>query len=37
MEHNPFIGFGLVLIIVLLFGSTFAGLIYSLASTLAGL
>ena len=37
MEFNPFLGFGIVLVIVLLFGSTFGNLIYSLAHIIAGL
>ncbi|OGG58152.1 hypothetical protein A2853_01390 [Candidatus Kaiserbacteria bacterium RIFCSPHIGHO2_01_FULL_55_17] len=37
MEYNPFLGFGLVLLVILLFGNTFADLLYSLASTLIGL
>lgn len=37
MEHNPFLGFGLVLVLILIFGSFFAEIIYSLARLLAGL
>lgn len=36
MEMNPFLGMGVVLLIVLLLGSAFGTLIYSLASALAG-
>jgi Zn-dependent protease len=37
MESNPFLGFGIVLAIVLIFGNTFADLVYSLAAAIAGL
>jgi Zn-dependent protease len=37
MEYNPFLGFGLVLVIVLVFGQTFGNFIYSLAHLLAGM
>ncbi len=37
MEQNPFLGFGLVLVLILFFGNTFANLIYALASVLAGI
>lgn len=36
MEYNPFLGFGLVIVIVLLFGGAFGNLIYGLASAIAG-
>lgn len=36
MEMNPFLGMGVILIIVLLFGNVFASFIYALASVLAG-
>ena len=36
MEHNPFLGFGIVLILVVLFGSTIGDFVYSLARTIAG-
>lgn len=37
MEFNPFLGFGIVLVIVLLFGSLLGGLVYSLAQVLVGI
>lgn len=36
MEANPFIGMGAILVLVLVFGGVFSSVIYSLASTLAG-
>ena len=36
MEYNPFLGFGIVLALIVLFGGTVAGFIYSLAQTIAG-
>ena len=37
MEMNPFMGMGIVLVIVLLLGGTFSTFIYSIASALAGM
>ena len=37
MEQNPFIGMGLVLLVILLLGGSFGNLIYSLAQALAGM
>jgi len=37
MEYNPFLGFGLVLILIVLFGGTFGSLIYALARLIAGM
>ncbi len=37
MEMNPFMGMGIVLVIILLLGGTFGNLIYSLASAIAGM
>jgi Zn-dependent protease len=37
MEMNPFLGFGLVLIIIVLFGSAFSSLVYHFATFLAGM
>ncbi len=36
MEGNPFLGMGIVLIIILLFGGAFGALVYSLAHLIAG-
>lgn len=36
MEYNPFLGFGLVLVLILIFGSFFADIIYSAAQFLVG-
>jgi Zn-dependent protease len=36
LEHNPFAGMGLVLIIILMLGGAFGGLVYALASMIAG-
>lgn len=36
MEMNPFLGFGIVIAIILLFGPTFSSLIYSLAQAMMG-
>ncbi len=36
MEQNPFVGMGIVLLIVLLLGSAFSGFIYSVAHAIAG-
>ena|SRR3989344_2727336 len=36
MEMNPFLGMGIILIIVLLFGSVFASFVYSLAQMVVG-
>lgn len=37
MEYNPFLGFGVVLILVVFFGSSLGKLIYTLSSTIAGI
>lgn len=37
MEGNPFLGMGLVVLIIVLLGSSFGGFVYSLASALAGM
>lgn len=37
LEFNPFLGFGLVLIFILVFGSAFGSLVYSIARFFAGL
>jgi Zn-dependent protease len=37
MEMNPFIGMGIVLVLVLVLGGAFGNLIYSLASALSGI
>lgn len=37
MEYNPFLGFGIIIVLLLLFGNVFAEVIYSLAGTIAGL
>ncbi|OGG51249.1 hypothetical protein A3C18_03290 [Candidatus Kaiserbacteria bacterium RIFCSPHIGHO2_02_FULL_54_11b] len=36
MEGNPFLGFGLVLILIVLFGSAFGRLVYGIAGAIAG-
>ena len=36
MESNPFLGMGLVLLVILFLGGSFSNLIYSLASAIAG-
>ena len=36
MEYNPFLGFGIVLLVVVIFGGTIGSFIYSLASIIAG-
>src|SRR3990167_8975455 len=36
LEYNPFLGFGLVLLIVIVFGSQFGGFVYSIAQAIAG-
>ena len=36
MEHNPFLGMGVIVLFILFFGSTFGSIIYSLAHLLAG-
>lgn len=37
LEYNPFLGFGLVLVIIMVFGGAFGSLIYSVARFLAGM
>ncbi len=37
MEHNPFLGFGIVLILVVLFGNTMGDLVNVLAHAIAGI
>lgn len=36
LESNPFIGMALVLVVILAFGSSFGGLVYSIARLIAG-
>lgn len=36
MEYNPFLGFGLVIVIILLLGPTFSSWIYTLAQAMVG-
>lgn len=36
MEHNPFLGMGLVLLIVVIMGGAFGAFVYGIARTLAG-
>lgn len=37
LEWNPFLGFGLVLVFIMVFGSTFAQFIFGIATTIAGI
>jgi Zn-dependent protease len=37
MEANPFLGMGLVIVVILILGSTFASFVYSLARMIAGI
>jgi len=37
LEYNPFFGFGLVIAIILLFGSTFGKIVYTIGSAIAGI
>ncbi|MBP9668712.1 MAG: site-2 protease family protein [Candidatus Pacebacteria bacterium] len=36
LEHNPFLGFGMVILFVVLFGGVFGNAVFTLARTLAG-
>ncbi len=36
LEYNPFVGMGIVLVFIMLFGSQFGALVYSVASAVAG-
>ena len=36
LEYNPFLGFGLVIVFILLFGSTFGRIVYTIGSAIAG-
>jgi len=36
LEYNPFLGFGIVLLVVVIFGSQFGGFVYSIAQAIAG-
>ena len=36
-EHNPFLGFGVVLVIILLFSNAYTGLVFSITRLLAGM
>ena len=36
LEQNPFLGFGLVLLLVVVFGNTFGNLVYTIARAIAG-
>lgn len=37
MEQNPFLGFGIVLLLIIIFGGAFGNLVYGIASAIAGL
>jgi Zn-dependent protease len=37
MEYNPFLGFGLILLLIVFFGGAFGSLVSSIARTIAGL
>lgn len=37
LEHNPFLGFGLVIVFILLFGNTFGSIVYAIGSAIAGI
>ncbi len=37
MEQNPFLGFGFVLIIIVVFGGTFGNIVYAIAQAIAGI
>lgn len=36
LEHNPFLGFGIVILFILVAGSAFGAVVYSIASAIAG-
>jgi len=36
LEHNPFLGFGIVIMFILVFGGAFGSFVYSIASAIAG-
>lgn len=36
MEHNPFLGFGIVILIIIVFGSAFGNLVFGIARAIAG-
>ena len=37
LEYNPFLGFGLVIVFILLFGNVFGNIVYTLGSVIAGI
>lgn len=37
LEYNPFMGFGLVIVFILLFGNTFGSIVYAIGSVIAGI
>ncbi|OGL72284.1 hypothetical protein A3D72_00630 [Candidatus Uhrbacteria bacterium RIFCSPHIGHO2_02_FULL_57_19] len=37
MEQNPFLGFGIVLLIIIMFGNAFGSLVYGIARAISGL
>lgn len=37
LEYNPFLGFGLVIVFILIFGNSFGSLVYAIGSAIAGL
>jgi len=37
MEYNPFLGFGLILILIVVFGGAFGNLVSGIAQAIAGL
>ena len=36
MEYNPFLGFGLILVLIIVFGGAFGSLVSNIAQTIAG-
>jgi len=36
LEYNPFLGFGIVIVFILVFGGAFGSLVYSIARFIAG-
>lgn len=37
LEHNPFLGFGIVILFIMVFGGTFGSFVYSIANAIAGI
>lgn len=37
LEYNPFLGFGLVIVFILVFGNTFGTVVYTIGSAIAGI